>query len=417
MRASVLAGLCVGASLAASLRADDAVPRVLLDRELNSREVMLTGIDDGWVTWLDAARRPRRAPTTDLVAIIAPDEGVMPERVRDQIARSLNFPVIETTDGQRLTARVRPDSERSPEHVELVLVGGSSLRVRVEQIDSLSMPRAQTDAPPEPDDALDDVVVLDNGDTLRGFVSGLGSSVTIEVEGEERTVSLEQIARIDLANPPAPTPGTRALLDDGSVLACESISTEGGIVTLALSLGAGESGVPDSESAAPTQLRLPLSRIAGVRFDHGGEGAGVRALSAEAPASFAPSGSRRHSAAPETIAGGVGVLGDARIALPGPMRVRWAIPDEASRVAGVLTLGDRPGPWADCDVIVRLVDADGAATELARHRLRAAEPEAPFNIDLGWGGDGRSIEFVVEEGAFGPVQDRVYLDRVLLLVE
>ncbi len=417
MRQLILATLCVAAGLAPAARADDGVPRILLDRELNTRRVMLTGIDDDWVTWLDAADRQRRAPTADLVAILAPGGEIMPEPMRNQIARSLNFPIIETTDGQRLTARVRPDSERSSEHVELVLVGGSTLRVRVEQINRLSMPRADAPAADAPDDALDDVVVLANGDTLRGFVAHLGPEITIEVEGAVRRVSLDQVARIDLANPPAPAMGARARLDDGSVLACESISTEGGVVTLRLSLGAGERDASGSESSAATELRLPISRIAGVVFDRGEGGAAVRALSDASPTTFRPTGSRRWAPAPKFDTNAAGVLGDARIVLPGPMSVRWSIPDDASRIAGVLSLGERPGAWADCDVVIRVIDEDGVASELARHRLRAAEPEAGFNLDLAWGGTGRAIEFVVEEGAYGPVQDRVVLDRVLLLVE
>lgn len=420
MRARALISLCLAGvgAWGSSARADDAVRRILLDRELNTREVMLVGIDDDWVTWHDGAGRERRAPTSDLVAIIAPGGGLLPSPVRDQIARSVNFPVIETTDGQRLTARLRPDEDSSPDHVELMLVGGSTLRVRVEQIDRVSMPRVDLPPPvPAAGEALDDVVVLANGDTLHGFVAQLGPIITIEIGGEPRQLPLDQIARIDLANPPEPKSGARAQLDDGSVLACESISTKGGVVTLRLSLGASEGADPDSEASAATELRLPISRIAGVLFDQGSGGAGVRTLSASAPTSFAPTGTRRWTPTPEIDDTDAGVLGDGRIILPGPMRARWPLPDGASRLAGVLTLGDRPGPWADCEVVLRMINADGSATELSRSHLNAADPEAPFNLDLGWGGKNRSIEFAVEEGAYGPVQDRVILERVLMLVE
>ncbi len=420
--AVALAGLL---AIAGSARAeDDALVRVLLDRDLNATEIRLTSIDSGQVRWVDSAGRERARAIEELLAIIDPEGGLLPLGVRKQVIESLGFPIIETTDGQRLLARLGDDPEGAGEFVELMLIGGQTMRVSIERISGLTSARSVFDEsrPARLHSGgarVDDTVELTNGDRVSGFVEHLGRTVTIEVEGVSRKISLTNIASIELANPVRPGEGTRVWLDDGSIVGAGAISGAGQrLIAFDLTLARESQANPGASESDlhRVTMRLPLSRIAGIVFDAGG--AGVRPLARMAPESFAPTGERRW--APPPIAGdpAQAVLGASTIELPGPMRVRWTLPHGARRLAGVATLGETPGPWADCAVSI-LLDVGGRQFELARARLRPGEDEMVFNVELpeGLGGESRTLEVRVDAGAYGPIQDRVLLERVLLLVE
>ncbi len=409
------------AAAGGALGADDGVPRVLLDRELNATQVNLTSIGEGQVRWLDGAGRERARAIDELLAVIDPDGALLPPDVRRQVIESLGFPVVETTDGQRLLARLRDDPEGSDEFVELRLVGGQTMRVSVERIAGLTGARSVFDeSRPARQDApsIDDVVELTNGDRVSGFVERLGSSVWVEVDGVSREIPMSGVASIELANPKRRVEGTRVWLDDGSIIGAGPISGAGDrLVAFDLTLARENTGAPKgSESEMGAAMRLPLSRIAGIVFDAGNSG--VRPLAGIGPSSFEPTGQRRWTPPPITGDASKAVLGASTIELPGPMRVRWSLPEGAARLAGVATLGDAPGQWADCAVSI-LLDEGGGQTELARARLRPGESEMAFNLELPRGipGEVRTLEVRVDAGAYGPVQDRVLLERVLLLVE
>ena len=407
---------------AVALGEDDGVRRILVDRQLNTTEVELTSIDEGEVHWVDGAGRERSRAIEELLAVIDPDGGLLPPGVRRQVIESLNFPLVETTDGQRLLARLRNDPEASEEFVELLLVGGQTMRVAIDRIAGLTAARSVFDegrgARPS-GTIVDDVVQLTNGDRVAGFVESLGNGVSIEVEGVSRQIPLSNIASIELANPARAGEGTRVWLDDGSIVGAGPISGAGErLVAFDLTLARENAGEKSGSEASMSNasMRMPLSRIAGIVFDAGG--AGVRPLAGMSPASFEPTGSRRWTPPPVTGDSGQAVLGASTIELPGPMRVRWTLPEGATRLAGVATLGDTPGAWADCGVVI-VLDGGGQQLELARARLRPGEDEMAFNLELppGLSGEARTLEVRVEAGAYGPIQDRVLLERVLLLVE
>jgi hypothetical protein len=395
---------------------DDGIRRLILDRQLNATEVSVTSIDGGEVRWVDSAGRPRARSIRELLAVIDPEGGLLPEGVRRQVVESLGAPLVETTDGQRLLARLGETD--TDDQIELTLVGGQRVRVSVEDIASVTSPRAVFGSPPSPapdGQAIDDVVELTNGDVVSGFVASLGTHVSIEVEGRAQQIPLADVARVRLANPRRAGSGTRVWLDDGTILGAGPITSAGeALITFDLTLGR-PSGA-GSEADLETSVRVPLSRVAGIVFDAGSSG--VRPLASMRPEAYAPTGDRRWTPAPITGDGSQAVLGAATIELPGPMRVRWALPEGARRLAGVATLGETPGPWADCSVSV-LLSAGGETIELARARLRPSQGDLAFNVELpdALAGEARSLEVRVDAGAYGPIQDRVLLERVLLLVE
>ena len=417
---AVLAGLLASAGAApGGAIADDGVPRLLLDRQLNTTRVRLTSIGGGRVSWIDGAGREHERSIDELLAIIDPEGGLMPEPVRRQVIESLNLPLVQTTDGQRLLARLRPDPEGDDERVELVLMDGQAMRVNIERIASVTSPKSvfDTHEPATADDApVDDLVELANGDRVRGFVERLGEVVVIEVNGATRRVPMGDVRSIRLANPPRASRDARVWVDDGTVVDVRAMTTTArGVVSLDLAL-AGEPGaeLAGSESDQPVAVRLPLTRLAGILFDAGS----VRPLASMSPEGYEPTGDRRWTPPPSAADASVAVLGAPTIELPGPMRVRWRLPDGATRLAGVSTLGDAPGVWADCVVTIWLEDGPRRA-ELARARLRPAHDELVFNVELPPALDNtpRTLEVHVDAGAYGPIQDRVLLERVLLLVD
>jgi len=105
-------------------------------------------------------------------------------------------------------------------------------------------------------------------------------------------------------------------------------------------------------------------------------------------------------------------LGAPDIELPGPMSVTWTLPAGVTRVAGVAELPVSARAWGDCSVVM----FDGAGAQVWTTRLSGDAPSAPFNIDLS-GKDALTLTVRVEAGANGPIEDRVLLRRVLLLLD
>ena len=87
--------------------------------------------------------------------------------------------------------------------------------------------------------------------------------------------------------------------------------------------------------------------------------------------------------------------------MPGPMRTTWTLPRGTSRLAITAELPLESRAWGNLDLIV-LVDG----VERERHTLSAQSPEAHIRLDLA---SARELTLELDEGQFGPVQDRVEL--------
>ena len=85
-------------------------------------------------------------------------------------------------------------------------------------------------------------------------------------------------------------------------------------------------------------------------------------------------------------------------------------------LGGAAELPEDCRTWGDC-VLVMTVGSGEHPRELFRAGLNAANPRAEFNLALPKS-DGRStaLTVTVEAGAFGPIQDRVVLERAVLLM-
>ena len=386
--------------LAASLARGEGVERVLIDRGLDEQAVVVLRLGDGTIVYDDELGLRRHEPTGVFLAMVREDPGPPPP-VEDG--------VLELVTGERLPGRVaarqRVEDEaetsaalwwRRPER--------DPVRIPLDLIDRVVLdPGAHLES-----ETSADVVLLRNGDTLRGFVERIGTAVIIDTGGAPAEVTLDTVAVIDLANPREPFDGMVAWLDDGSVLAVTSLSS-GAEGTVRL-LGARE--VPEETEAVDVLAEeIPLEHLSGLEFAPGS----LRTLGSIEPESQTPAPGRRWTE-PLDVRGGAALgLGD--IVLPGPMAVTWIIPAGATRFATSVELPEAMRTWGDCEVVVAGESREGEV-ELSRHRLNAESPIARINAELPAPGEPRRrLRITLEPGAYGPIQDRVTLRRPVLLVE
>jgi hypothetical protein len=169
-------------------------------------------------------------------------------------------------------------------------VGGEPVKVENDQltwnstaVGELVVPLTQLTAITKPGQAPDagrrteDVVVLANGDTVRGIVTSMaGGQVRVKSGGdaEPLSVGMDSVVAVHFATAaaanPAPAPGGggaeggprlyRVRLDDGSSIAGTSLSLADGKLSLAVGTGGGGGGEPRP---------LDLARVAGIELVNG----------------------------------------------------------------------------------------------------------------------------------------------------
>ena len=242
---------------------------------------------------------------------------------------------------------------------------------------------------------LTDRVLLRNGDTLSGFVLSIGEEIVVELDdGRTTSAIMDLVSTITLANPAADPEGMTVWLADGSVLSAASMVDLGdGTVRLDLAGGAW----------AP----VPLGEVRAIAF----EIAALAAVGAPASSSVTTPPDRRWSAPPEAIpprgSATAPFLYSGDLLVPGPMTLRWSLPEGAVLFGTVAEMNPASFPWGDCEVVVR----DGGR-EVFRAQLCEASPEVEINVPL----RSRELEIEIEAGRYGPVLDIVRLRRPMLRV-
>lgn len=430
-----------------------AVRVTLIDGSLRTQTVELVQLDaparagqPARCVFIDAAGARVTLTTADDPArfplAIAPDDRTFtdpaaPEPPTAPPARlqpRQNAQVIELVDGQRLIGSLAapppsgPDSPPGDDqslrwnHPRLGLQTIPLERVHALRLSAPATPGALRAV--ERQESLSgvpesDIVLLTNGDRLTGFVDRIGGpSGEVVVtpppspgsKPQPVHVSLAQAAYIALANPTVRPAGIVLWLSDGSVVATDRLGFDAaaGRVTLGALLSAPATPSPGA-SLDPGDVRavaLDASRLT--------------PLASLGIARSAPTGDRR-IAEPARIVplseGAPSPLGADDILLPGPMLVEWELPAGATRLAGWVTLDPSARSWGDCTVSFGVIEpgqSEPAAT-LARQSVSADQPVMPVNIDLpGLPGKAR-LRVTVDAGPSGPIQDRVWLRRMLIV--
>jgi hypothetical protein len=392
-----------------------AAPRELIDRELTRTPVDLLGWTGDAIAYLDGLGQVRRDPASRFVAILPggadPADGL--QRPTDDELAGGTPVVIELVDGQRLLGSLGPWNSASisapapADDTLSVLTGFGAEALSLEKVARIAIdPWASGTSRLAPwDEASDDELVLLNGDRVRGFLVAIDESVVFDAGGGEQPFPLNRVAEIRLGNPAVPPGGPRVWWADGTIRA----ATAGGDTL------DGSVRLVDPAGGAVV-LTVDELRAAWLDEDR------LIPLAALEIAGQSPLAGRRWSR-PAALGSEVDApLGTPHIELDGPVRVRWELPAAASRFGAIARLGgvlDDPmkpaGRWADAEVRVAVV-RNGAETELLRVPLTRSAPSAPLASPLpGLGEHGRELVIEVLEARHGPIQDRVLLDRPMLL--
>lgn len=243
-----------------------------------------------------------------------------------------------------------------------------------------------------------DTVVLSNGDRVTGFVEQVGAEVWI-ADGQSMTkVPVARVREVRLVNPATRPTGTRVWLDGAAAVGVDYLGADPQRgLTLGIEPAPGKSRqvfvrpeqvraiVPEAGRLTPLAA-LPVARVG---------------PQADRPFVEPPRAGRADS-----------LLGAADVGLPGPMSVEWTLPDGAERLGGWIVLPPAYHEWGDCTVRLEALGGAGAS-EIGRESVNAARALVPVNAPLPAGA--RTLRITVEAGAYGPIQDRVVLRRMLVV--
>ncbi|MFI4870639.1 MAG: hypothetical protein ACIARQ_02410 [Phycisphaerales bacterium JB061] len=391
--------------------AQDPVVRLLIDKNLNQRLAEIVGINTDTIT-IRGMDGEDFVINTDELAALAPatkwhDQTEDPTlQTRGSIATRLG--TITLTDGQRLTGSpsvITVDDEIVAwSHSGLGIVG-----VPIEVVRHISMPRSTAvgNIPPSLTPDIDDVVLMTNGDTLRGFVNSIGIDTSVELtSGTVIEAETSRIDQIMLANEPAEPIGTHVWIADGSVLAIDQLETERAreksIVLsilrdrpIAPALGRSVPSEAD-ETAFGLATSFGLAELRAANFDS-------RAL---VPIVSLESESTGRELVAHTE--GFAALGCVDLFMPGPMQTTWQLPRGAERLALTAALPIKARAFGNLELTVR---TDG--NEVSRHTINADTPVVRLNIDL-QGEQTFSLE--ITEGEFGPIQDQLIVSQGLVFI-
>ncbi|TVQ62148.1 MAG: hypothetical protein EA378_06725 [Phycisphaerales bacterium] len=413
-------GACLTPATAQERRAPALQPeRVLIDRSLRERVVVLESIDDQRVRFTDRDGLTRSLPIDDVFALLtlrpaplasesAPHAGAPSAalerahaegRVRLRTGESLPGALLGLDPADRAGAGEAPVRWLAP------AVG--EVRIAIDDIERLTLREGlHEDAETDP---FADTVVLTNGDTLRGFIESLGDTVALDTD--RGMIELEQasVAFVRFAEAPAPPrPRHMLALEGGVVLAARATrASEPGELRLALARGevAGEPAEP-SEGDSISEITVPFSAIEAVRF-HARE---LVPLASLEPERVEPVGDRAHTDPPRPPL--ARPLGLDDLAFDGPLASTWIIPAGADAFATTALLPERWRVWGDCTLTVTITIPGEAPRELARVRLREREPEHRLRFDLPDPDvERRRLTLRLEPGPRGPIQNRVTLER------
>ncbi|MEO1718225.1 MAG: hypothetical protein AAFR76_14075 [Planctomycetota bacterium] len=382
--------LAAGLSALPSLRATAQVSFELIDGGLSRLPIRLTEITDATVEWNDPTGDEGVLPLSDALGLVTRGAWTLGDSAGERNLLSFEPSMLRLTDGRRLTGSLSAQADL-PEVLrwQHPVLGG--VDVPLEQIDRLVLPRATVGAgsveflPPAD---RSDVVLLRNGDRLKGFVVDLGRDAVIEVDGREVVVPMEAVHQVALANPRERWSGPMVWLLDGSVLGADEIRFEDGRFILIEDAAT----LTEADATGPGQsITLRPDHVSAVSFD-------TRRL--------VPLASL---VAEEGAGGRDGVFGAAPIEVSGGSRIEVGLPASARRLTLTSELPLRSRAWGRCELVL---SADGVA--LARIPLSAADPVDEVNLDIA---GAQTLEIVLEPGEFGRVQTAIEIRAALVAVD
>ncbi len=356
---------------------------LLIDRDLRADTVELASIDQGWVDCLRSGLVDRR-PVSDLLVLMRVDES-------DLSRFSAGDRALELVDGQKWIGA--PSPSRDPDQlgwkVDRIGVLSAPLeRIRLARL----LPEARL-LRLEPD-AAEDRLLLANGDELAGLLVNVGDEVLFEVSGSDAPtrIALPQVASIALVNARERTAGMMVWLADGSVLRVEQCRWSPTGFQFILSDGGPACSVETDMLRGisfDAQRLMPLVELTPrIRSDS----PWLRVV--EPPRVIDP----------DRPAG----LSD--LEMRGPIQATWALPRGATRFFATAVVPRSAADWADFDLTLLI---DGSPV-LQVHMDGTGRSRREIILPLR---QAASLTIRLDEGARGPIQDVIILQRPMLLFD
>lgn len=376
--------------LSAAHPATAVTPALIVDADLNTEKVTLQSVSDGVVSYFGPDRQLRGDPLERFVQL----RFLHTQAGRgDQAPSKADAGYIHLTDGQHLPGRwVAPGSDGETIRWRHPALG--TAQVPLDKVASVLLD-PQSTVPPA--DEGHDVLKLNNGDSVVGFVVSVESAgIRLLPTGrdEDMLIPIDRIAALRLTNTAAPAARSahRLSLRDGTRLHAGSFTVTDDQITLT------------AAELFDQRLTIPLDTAD--RVDTAASGAHIIDL-AELPMT--------------TIAGGrvFGVpmmpsVRDGVVRLHAPVVVEFALPPGAARIAMTAQLdidypsGRRPvSRWPDLQLI--LSTPSDRSPPL---RLNAEQPSTDINQPI----TGGTLKIEVTPGLHGPVLDRLRLTDAVVLV-
>ncbi len=243
----------------------------------------------------------------------------------------------------------------------------------------------------------EDRVLLANGDLLEGFIVALGDPLALEAHAQEQEqrqiieIPLDRVLAVEMVAADQPARGSRVWLHDGTVIDVNSIRVgEDGFVHLVS---------PWLEDRSDPELRI--EQVAAILF----RARGMVPLALLETGRIAGPLDRFRLPPPRRL-DPEAPLGLSPIELRGPLIVHYPLPEGCRRFAAEAILPEADRNWGDLELLVK--DDDQV---VFRTQLNGQSPRASINVPV------RGAELTIEltEGRYGPIQDRVQLERAMLL--
>jgi hypothetical protein len=385
-----LSVLCVFISISALAAPQEQSGEFLLvRRSMQVDTIRLAAISDQTVEHQASEGKWERTPLNECIALVNPSAKMRP--------RSTGLVIL--ADGQRLPGELALGANPPPDTLAWAHPWLGRIDVPLDLI-STALFNGNASAPPP---AQLDVVLLANGDHREGLILALGGdAITLEVErgGARQNIEipLNITAAVTTVAPqkkPAAT-SKRIWFDEGTVIDVQSIAVgDDGFVRL--------SGSALVSGTQPT--RVGLSQVAAILLDP----LGMVPLASIAPSRIEGPPTRYVLPRPVLVDPSA-PLALSAIDFRGPIVVRYMMPVGAQRFTAEAELPHAALALGDYELVIRSND-----TEVSRTRLNAQTPRVTINVPLNSGG-GRELTIELVEGANGPIQDQLILQRPMLLM-
>lgn len=399
--------------LAVFTQAAQAQPRewaYVLDQELNTTIIESVTVNSTTgITGTDQTGLPVQIALEDTIGLWIDDDAFFPDGISSlSYSKALH---AELTDGQRVLISL--ENSADPDMLSAVRLDGQlPVRIPLDRIRTLSRATNTRDHSPSLelfDSTLqDDAIRLINDDFFVGFITSIGTSVSIETtntDGQTRTLSypIDQVHSIRVQNPVVHTPGTYILTSVRERLRVHDFEYSR---ERELSATFDDSIHDQASSQSLAAELVGVDRIDSDWY--------LLDLASQVPATITPTGNR--SWAPEPEFSSKRWLGTIRTnaRIPSPVSIRWALPSGSKRLAMSVNPWERQ--WTNNEFAVRIITAsDSIQTLWAKQFDSAQAPRESIILDIP--SDAVALELYIDPAQNGPIQDQFFVGFPVILIE